>query len=114
MKKLVFILGIGSLCFLFLCACSGQSSGYDEAIDEVIALQNESLDRGGVQTNINTLKRENTQIKVFDDGKYIQISFNIRKNDEVDKLYEKVDGSYDQVVEDMEGQEPVYTENIEE
>ncbi|WP_337969864.1 cystatin-like fold lipoprotein [Virgibacillus salexigens] len=115
MKKLFFILGIGSIFFLFLSACSNDgNSEYDEAIDKVIELQNESLDRGGVETDIDTLKREDTKIKVFDEGKYIQIFFNIRKNDEVNKLYEKVEGSYKQVVEEMEGKEPVYTENIEE
>lgn len=113
MKKLIFSLGIGSLCFLFLSACSNESE-YDEAIDEVIKLQNESLDKPGVQTDVDTLKREDTKIKVFNDGEYIQIFFDIRKNDEVEKLYLKNDDSYKQVVEDMEGEDPVYTENIEE
>ncbi|GGJ77967.1 cystatin-like fold lipoprotein [Virgibacillus salexigens] len=113
MKKFMFILGIGSLCFLFLSACTGEGE-YDEAIDEVIKMQNEELDREGVKTDIDTLKREDTKIKVFNDGEYIQIFYEIREGNEVDKLFKKENSSYEYVVEDMEGKEPVYTENIEE
>lgn len=113
MKKLIFSLGIGSLCFLFLSACSNETE-YDEAIDEVIALENESLSNGQVQKDIEKLGRENTQIEVFDDGEYIQITYEIRENDVVDTVYQKEDNSYEHVVEDMEGKEPVYTENIDE
>lgn len=111
MRKLL-IIGIGSLCFLFLSACS--SNEYDESIDEVIKIQNKALDEEGVKTDIDTLKREDTGIKVYEDGEYIEIFYEIKKGKNVDKLFKKKNNSYEYVVEDMEGKEPVYTENIDE
>ncbi|NPC90850.1 cystatin-like fold lipoprotein [Bacillus sp. WMMC1349] len=114
MKKL-----IGSFVLIAVIAgitgCGGDKEKYDEEINQVISLQNERLQKPGVVKDIDRLKRENTEIRVYQDGKYISLYFEIRKGDPIKMTYKKQkSGEYDLYPNgDDDLGEPVYTENIE-
>lgn len=112
MKKVVLVIGIISIFLLVACG----DSKYDEAINQVIQLENENLDRPGVEKQFDELKRENTKIAVYEDGEFIKITYEIRSEDNSTWIYEKDDkGKYTRYgdKEDIEKMEPDYTENIE-
>lgn len=115
MKKAVLFVLVISI--FILSACENK---YDDEIGEVIKSENEELDKDSVETDLNNLERDDTQIWVFDDGEYIKIQYEIRKNDEIDTLY-KYDNKKDQYVDyrdgdfhysDVDDKKPVYTENV--
>jgi len=116
--KRFFILGIASVSLLALTACG---SPYDDDIDEVMKLENENLDKPSTETDIDTLERDDTQIKVYEDGEYIELEYVIRGdremndplykyNDEKDQYESYRDGDfYSDEVDDLEAD---YTENV--
>ncbi|MEC0723127.1 cystatin-like fold lipoprotein [Bacillus haynesii] len=99
-----------------LAGCGGAKAKYDEDINQVISLQNERLQKPGVDKDIDRLKREDAEIRVYQDGKYISLYFKIRKGDPIKMTYKKQkNGEYDLYPDgDDDLGEPVYTENIEE
>jgi hypothetical protein len=107
-------LGIVVTAAIFLVACSNSGNSYDKAIAEVIKLENEALEKPGVKKDIDSLKREKACIRVFEEGKYIVIDYEIRNNDISSWVYKKDDNSYNRDAgadDEIEGLEPVYMEN---
>ncbi|MDT9027507.1 cystatin-like fold lipoprotein [Rossellomorea yichunensis] len=102
--------GIVVTAAMLLVACG---NSYDKAIDEVIKLENVSLKEPGLPENINELKRDKACTKVFDEGKVITITYEIRENDFVTEGFVKKNGDYKAgaTEKDMKSAEPIYVEN---
>ncbi|WP_173918961.1 cystatin-like fold lipoprotein [Halobacillus sp. Marseille-Q1614] len=112
MKKWLVLVLLGALA---LGACS---PSYDQEIEEVIEKENKSLQEPGVKKDIETLEREDAQIAVYEDGKYIKIAYMIRSDHEADSLYESSDNGYEinasnDLKKQLNSMEPDYTENME-
>ncbi|MDQ0862418.1 cystatin-like fold lipoprotein [Bacillus sp. V2I10] len=106
-------LGIVVTAAVFLAAC-GNGNSYDKAIDEVIEIENEALKKPGVKKDIDSLKREKACIRVFEEGKYIVIDYEIRTNDISSWVYKKDENSYNRDAgadDEVEELESVYVEN---
>lgn len=92
-----------------------QKNKYDPAIKQVLKLENEDLKKPGVQKDIDTLKRQNTKVEVFENGKYIKLTYEIRKSDFAKPVFERdPDGVYSQTSSTViDGKKSIYTENKE-
>ncbi|MGF9749564.1 MULTISPECIES: cystatin-like fold lipoprotein [Bacillus] len=102
MKNLFIFLNIFAV--LLLSACGG--SKYDNAINEVI--KQEKKARQEMRADSDEYKRDNAVIRVYDNGKYIQLAF-YQPKDKSRKLttysyYEKLGDSYE-AMSDMPGTE---------
>ncbi|WJF81077.1 cystatin-like fold lipoprotein [Bacillus velezensis] len=102
MKNLFIFLNIFAV--LLLTACGG--SKYDNAINEVIKQEKEV--RKEMKADSDEYKRDNAVIRVYDNGKYIQLAF-YQPKDKPRKLttysyYEKLGDSYEKMT-DMPGTE---------
>ncbi|MFD4416891.1 cystatin-like fold lipoprotein [Bacillus safensis] len=97
-----------------LAGCGSTKAKYDEAIDQVISLENKSIQRPGVKKDIDELDRKNAEIRVYQDGKYISLDYPIRVGDAIRVTYERQDnGKYEQSSEDDDDLgKPEYTENV--
>lgn len=102
---------------LFISGCSNEASKpknkYDDEINQVIKLENEELQAPGVEKDIENIKRKKTKIEVFEKGKYIRLTYEIRKGEFTKPVYE-VDGekSYDLTSSTLvRDKEPTYIEN---
>lgn len=117
-KKLLSIL---SVIVIFVAAFALLSSydtyrkgkKYTPGINQVLKLENEDLENPGVEKDIDKLERSDAKIQVFDKGKYIQLTYEIRDNDFIDVYYKKLDdGSYDSTISDyFKHKQPDYVEN---
>lgn len=119
MKKLVGLLGI-AVGIVALTACG---SPYDDEIDQVIQLENKNLDKPSTETDIDTLKRDDTQIWVYNDGEYIKILYVIRDDIETTDSVYRFDDDKNEYIRysddesnffksDVDDLEPDYTENV--
>lgn len=99
-----------------IAGCDGTKAKYDEAIDQVISLENKSIQRPGVKKDIDELDRKNAEIRVYQEGKYVSLDYPIRVGDAIRVTYEKQDnGEYEQYPEgDDDLGKPDYTENVKE
>ncbi|MEK4792360.1 cystatin-like fold lipoprotein [Bacillus sp. FSL K6-2971] len=99
-----------------MAGCGSAKAKYDKAIDQVISLENQSLQRPGVKKDIDELDRKNAEIRVYQDGKYISLDYRIRVGDTIRMTYEKQkNGEYDLYPEgDDDLGKPDYMENVEE
>ncbi|MFJ9290622.1 cystatin-like fold lipoprotein [Bacillus halotolerans] len=97
MKNLFIFLNL--MMMFVLTACSGNK--YDDAIDDVISQYKKERE---VNNPNYEIIRDNALVKVFDDGKYIQVAFYTSKdsNDELSSFsyYEKQGDEYTRL-EDM-------------
>jgi len=118
MKNLIRLCCVAAVSIGLLTACGGP---YDDEIDDVIQTENEELDKPSTKTDLKTLKRENSKIWVFEDGKYIQIEYVIRGNREINDPVYKYNEQNDQYVRYTDGDfnsseiddlEADYTENV--
>ncbi|WP_167630601.1 hypothetical protein [Listeria valentina] len=112
MKKNGLILGLLISCLILLVAC-GEQDKYNEAIEKAIKRDKEFAVSIASDKEIKEMKRENAQVKVYDDGKYIYIKF----NNGVDEGYFKKDSDenydfadYDEEQYVKEDAKLVYTE----
>lgn len=117
-KKLLTILSVIVIfvaTFTLLSSYAAYRNGakYTDAIDKVLKLENESLENPGVKKDIAKLERSDAKIQVFDKGKYIQLTYEIRDNDFIDVFYKRLDdGSYDTTISDyFKNKQPDYIEN---
>lgn len=117
-KKLLTILSVIVIfvaTFTLLSSYAAYRNGakYTDAIDKVLKLENESLENPGVKKDIDKLERSDAKIQVFDKGKYIQLTYEIRDNDFIDVFYKRLDdGSYDTTISDyFKNKQPDYIEN---
>jgi|SRR5699024_8884393 len=119
MKRFFIILFILAISFMLM-ACS---NSYDDEIENVISLENEELEDPSVKTDIDTLKRDNTSIWVYEDANYIELEYVIRGQSETANPVYKYDNESDTYVnsidgefssEEIEDQEADYTENVDE
>lgn len=95
MKVKKFFIFLSLIMILVLSACGGNK--YDKAIDDVIS---QYKDYKGKDTRIN-VSRDNSVVRVYDEGKYIQIAFYM-PDDSFRKLtgfkyYEKIGDSYERM-----------------
>ncbi|MFE7194944.1 cystatin-like fold lipoprotein [Kitasatospora sp. NPDC057595] len=99
-----------------MAGCGGTKAKYDEAIDQVVSIQNQRLQKDGVDKDIDKLNREDAEIRVYQDGKYISLDFKIRDGDTIRMTYEKQkNDEYDLYPEgDDDLGKPDYTENLKE
>ncbi|MFG6150616.1 cystatin-like fold lipoprotein [Halobacillus sp. B23F22_1] len=112
MKKLLLMVILGALA---LGACS---PSYDQEIDEIVEKENERLEETPNEDNVESIEREDAQIAVYNDGKYIEIAYMIRSDYEADFVYESTDNGYElnssgELREQLKNEEPDYTENME-
>lgn len=88
-----------SLIMIFvLSACGGNK--YDEAIDDVINQKKKYYEKEGLDTK--EITRDNAIIRVYDGGKYIQISYYMDDSDRElapYDYYEKLGDSYEEMSE---------------
>lgn len=117
-KKLLTILSVIVIfvaTFTLLSSYAAYRNGtkYTDAINKVLKLENESLENPGVKKDIDKLERSDAKIEVFDKGKYILLTYEIRDNDFIKEGYEKLDdGSYDFAgSEHFKNKQPDYVEN---
>lgn len=115
MKKMITV----AIATVMLAGCGSGSNHYDKAIGEVIKKENiENENTLGIQKDIDKLERDMSCTKVYQDGKVISITYEIRKNDPITRYYVKADGQYesdisgDNYLEDDE--KPIFTENCNE
>lgn len=95
MKNLFIFLSISAI--LLLTACGGNK--YDDAINDVIKQEKKTRK----ETNIDSdeYKRENSIVRVYNNGKYIQLAF-YKPEDNYKKLtafsyYERLGDSYEEL-----------------
>ncbi|EFU7331872.1 hypothetical protein [Listeria seeligeri] len=74
MKKILIVSLMLLTCMGILVAC-GEQNKYDEAIDSCIKHEFEYWKDNYSETEAKQIKRENAEIKVYDDGKYIKLKF---------------------------------------
>ncbi|MEH7217029.1 cystatin-like fold lipoprotein [Bacillus toyonensis] len=110
MRRSIGILMIGMVILV-----SGCENTYDKAIDKIISL--ETVKIKDAKKNIDKVEREKTCVKVYEDGKLIELRYWIRKEDSITSYYKNIKGNYKWVV-DSEAQQtvnsaekPVYRED---
>lgn len=120
--KLLFI----SFLMLFIFAgCKSKDvtnkEKYDSVINQVITLENKRLQKDNILSQNEILKREDTGIIVYSEGKYIELIYTINKNqiesffkyDEKDKKYELFPNTHSNLEKAQKYLEQTsYTENI--
>lgn len=114
MRQVVAGAALGSMLFV-----AGCGSGYDDDIDQVIEMENERLSEGTNDENITSIDRETTAVEVYEDGEYIQVTFDIRPSESVTRTYQKDGDSYSRTAayetrQYLANTEAEYTENMEE
>ncbi|MFE7083400.1 cystatin-like fold lipoprotein [Priestia megaterium] len=116
-KKFMLYMIAAATAVLLIGGCSNEASKqkneYDDAINQVIKLKNEELQRPGVEKDIDKLKRNATKIEVFNEGKYIRLTFEIRKNEFAKPVFEKGErGTYSRTSSTLvKDKKPTYVEN---
>jgi|SRR5699024_7644093 len=104
-----------------LTACGGNS--YDDEIDSVIELENEELEKASVETDVDTLERNDLEeANVFNDGEYIELIYVTRGNSDTSSPVYKYDEDVSEYVrynngdfyaDEIDDLEADYTENNE-
>jgi len=93
---------------------------YDSAINQVITLENKYLQKEKIFSDTKILKREDTGIIVFKDGKFIELIYDV-SGKQIESLYKRdIDNNYKRYPNTKEELEKVdkdlkiidYTENI--
>ncbi|MGG2973717.1 lipoprotein [Geobacillus stearothermophilus] len=93
---------------------------YDLAINQVITLENKYLQKEKIFSDTQILKREDTGIIVFKDGKFIELIYDV-SGKQIESLYKRdIDNNYKRYPNTKEELEKVdkdlkiidYTENI--
>ncbi|OUB50548.1 MULTISPECIES: cystatin-like fold lipoprotein [Bacillus cereus group] len=106
---------LGCMVISAVALMSGCSNTYDKEIDKIISL--ESVKIKDAKKDIDKVERDKTCIKVYEDGRLIELNYKIRKGDSVSAYYKNIKGNYKWVVDsvakatvNLEGK-PVYQEN---
>ncbi|QWI47283.1 cystatin-like fold lipoprotein [Bacillus mycoides] len=106
---------IGCMVISAVALMSGCSNTYDKEIDQVISLENVEIK--DAKKDIDKVERDKTCVKVYEDGRLIEINYGIRKSDSKRAYYKNIRGQYKWVV-DSEAkatvnleEKPVYQEN---
>lgn len=104
-----------------LTACGGNS--YDDEIESVIEIENEDLEKDSVETDIDTLERNDIEeVNVYNDGEYIELLYVIRGNSDTASPVYKYDKDISEYIRYTDGDfspdeiddlEADYTENNE-
>lgn len=113
MKKAI-ILSFIAVGLVMLTACGNQ---YDDEIDQVLKLENKKLDDSGTKTDLDSLNRDNAQIRVYKDGEAVTLTYEIREGDgPVSWIYIKSDGDWERkgnkYINKIAKEEPDYTINV--
>ncbi|MDA1618956.1 cystatin-like fold lipoprotein [Bacillus cereus group sp. TH204-1LC] len=111
MRKLKILLCVLTV-IVTLFACESGKEKYDKNINQVIKLENEAHLKHGE----GSLKRKNTQIIVYEDGKYIELIYNTSSGDKVERVYRlNKDETYEEIKEvgkELDYKKTDYTENV--
>ncbi|QWH75356.1 cystatin-like fold lipoprotein (plasmid) [Bacillus mycoides] len=106
---------IGCMVISAVALMSGCSNTYDKEIDQVISL--ETVDIKDAKKDIDQVERDKTCVKVYEDGRLIELNYKIRKSSSARAYYKRIKGEYKSVV-DSEAkatvnleEKPVYQEN---
>lgn len=91
MKKML-LLSLILVCLGLLVACSGEGK-YNEAINDCLKEKKDLAQSYTTETEQKKMNRENSVVKVYDDGKYIYVHF--LNNDNEGFFKQKSDGSYE-------------------
>lgn len=97
MKKLIVLLIMVPLIFMFGCAneektLSANKAKYDNAINQVVILENKYLQQEGELSVDEVLLRENLGVIVYSDGQLIQLSYNLdgsNNRPKIEKTYKR-------------------------
>ncbi|HDT6579462.1 TPA: cystatin-like fold lipoprotein [Bacillus cereus] len=110
MRKLICIAVIGTVTLI-----SGCTNTYDKEIDQVIRL--ETIDIKNAKKDIDKVERNKTCVKVYENGKLIELNYAIRKSSNIRSYYKNIKGTYKRIV-DSEAratvnleEKPVYQED---
>ncbi|OLR25072.1 cystatin-like fold lipoprotein [Bacillus cereus] len=110
MRRSIGILMIGMVTLV-----SGCGNTYDKAIDQVIS--SETVKIKDAIRDIDKVERNKTCVRVYEDGKIIEINYKIRRVDNMRAYYKNKKGIY-KWVSDVEAQQtvnlaekPVYKED---
>jgi len=114
-KRVLPVIIIFVAAFALLSSYSIYRNGtkYTDAINQTLKLENESLSNPGVVKDINNLTRSDAKIEVFDKGKYLALTYEIRDNDFISVYFKQLDdGSYDKTISDyVKNKQADYIEN---
>ncbi|MDA2637899.1 cystatin-like fold lipoprotein [Bacillus cereus] len=109
MRRSVGMILIGMMVLL-----SGCGNSYDKVIDQVIDLETVRIKDS--KRDIEKVEREKTCVKVYEDGRVIEITYKIRKGDSIRSYYKNIRGNYKWVADTEAKQavdlteKPVYIE----
>ncbi|WP_445489005.1 lipoprotein [Niallia sp. 03133] len=68
---------------------------YDSIINQVITLENIKLQKEKILKNNEILKREETGIIVYSDGKYISLIYTLDSNKQIESIYQEKNKEYE-------------------
>ncbi|HCL0577126.1 TPA: hypothetical protein N1S95_004550 [Salmonella enterica subsp. enterica serovar Typhi] len=104
-KKATSIMIISALILLTGCQNEKEEKKkkYDSLINEIIILENKRLQSKGILDENEILKREDTGIIVFKEGKFIELIYDLKGHKKFQSLYKK----------DIKGFEKLEKEDIE-
>lgn len=111
MRKIMCIAVVGAVTLI-----SGCTNTYDKEIDQVIRLENVQIK--DAKKDIDKVERDKTCVKVYEDGKLIEINYQLRKGYSARSYYKNIKGQYKWVVDstaretvNLEIEKPVYKED---
>lgn len=109
----VIIIFVAAFALLSSYSIYRNGSKYTDEINQAIKLENEDLQVQGVVKDIDKLERSDAKIEIFDKGKYVALTYEIRDNDFITARYQKLkDGSLKFAsLDDVRDKEPDYVEN---
>ncbi|MED4128202.1 hypothetical protein [Shouchella miscanthi] len=106
-RGLIFTVIILTVSILVACGNS-----YDETIEQVLDWENEALSEPDVDKDFETLKRDQTAIRIFDDSQFVEITYRIRSDHTTTRLYDLRGSEPNRHgdMSDVENTEPEYEE----
>jgi len=109
----IIIISVATFALLSSYAIYRNGTKYTDGINQALKLENESLSNPSVVKDIDKLERSDAKIQVFDKGRYIELTYEIRDNDFISVYFKQLeDGSYDTTISDyVKDKQPDYIEN---
>lgn len=109
----VIIIFVAAFALLSSYSIYRNGTKYTDEINQALKLENEDLQVQGVVKDIDRLERSDAKIEIFDKGKYIALTYEIRDNDFITARYQQLkDGSLKFAsLDDVRDKLPDYVEN---
>lgn len=111
----IIIISVATFALLSSYAIYRNGTKYTDEINQAIKLENEDLQVQGVVKDIDKLERSDAKIEIFEKGKYIALTYEIRDNDFITARYQKLkDNSLKYAsLDEVKDKLPDYVENEE-